>query len=167
MTAEQTIRLASHADLPAIVEIYNHAVEDRNATGDLEPRTLADQEAWFAAHPPDAYPVYVHEREGVVRGWCSISAYRPGRRATADVGEVSYYVDREHRGQGVGTGLLAHALAHARRIGKRVLFAIVIEGNTGSLALLAKHGFRQWGFLPDVVDIEGVIKGHVYLGRGT
>lgn len=161
------IRLATHDDLPAIVTIYNEAVEDRNATGDLEPRTLADQEAWFAAHPEDAYPVYVDERDGTVLGWCSISAYRPGRRAMADVGEVSYYVGRDHRGQGVGTRLLVHALSDAARIAKRVLFAVVIEGNPGSLGLLAKHGFRQWGFLPDVVNIDGVIKGHVYLGRGV
>ncbi len=167
MTGHDRIRPAEHGDLPAIVGIYNQAVADRNATGDLEPRTLADQEAWFDAHPGETYPVYVDERDGTILGWCSISASRPGRRAMADVGEVSYYVDRDHRGQGIGTRLLAHALVDAGRIGKRVLFAIVMEGNVGSLGLLAKHGFRQWGFMPDVVNLDGVIKGHIYLGRGV
>jgi phosphinothricin acetyltransferase len=145
------VRLAVREDLPAIVAIYNQAVAERNAAGDLEPKRLEDQIAWYDAHPPETYPVFVCVRDGdaEVVGWSSVSAYRPGRQAMRDVGEVSHYVAREHRGQGVGSRLVDHTLRDCRRTGKRVLIAVVMERNAGSLALLTKHGFRQWGFLPE------------------
>jgi L-amino acid N-acyltransferase YncA len=42
-------RLATAGDLPAIVEIYNHAVRARSSTCDLEPVSVASRQAWFDA----------------------------------------------------------------------------------------------------------------------
>ena len=41
------IRIASASDLPAIVAIYNQAVEQRFATADLRPVTVDQRRAWF------------------------------------------------------------------------------------------------------------------------
>jgi phosphinothricin acetyltransferase len=157
--------LARREHLPAVAAIYNQAVAERWATADLDLKPERHFEDWWLAHPPDAYPVYVGEEDGRVLGWCSVSAYRPGRAALRGVAEVSVYVDAGQRGRGVGAALLRHALSDAPRIGKRILFAIVIDGNEASLALLRRHGFERWGFLPDVVDVDGVLRGQVYLGR--
>ncbi len=46
------VRLASPEDLPAIVDIYNEAVDDRFATADLRPVTVSDRKPWFDAHDP-------------------------------------------------------------------------------------------------------------------
>jgi phosphinothricin acetyltransferase len=45
-----TIRPATLADLPGILEIYNEAVLKTTATYDYEPRTLEHRVAWFEDH---------------------------------------------------------------------------------------------------------------------
>jgi phosphinothricin acetyltransferase len=51
-------RLATAGDLPAIVEIYNHAVRARSSTCDLEPVSVASRQAWFDAARPDRHPIF-------------------------------------------------------------------------------------------------------------
>ena len=160
-----TIRLASAADLPTVVAIYNEAVAERYATADLSAVTLNQRVAWFREHDPPRYPVYVLEEQGVIRGWCSLSAYRPGRAALLGTAEISYYVASAARGQGVGTALVRHAVNEAPGLGKRVLFGILLERNTASIRLMTRCGFELWGRLPDVALMNGDLVSHVYYGR--
>jgi phosphinothricin acetyltransferase len=159
------IRVATRADLPAIVDIYNEAVADRFATADLAPVTVDRQAAWFQDHDATSFPVYVLERGGVLHGWCSLSAYRARRAALLGTAEISYYVRADSRGRGVGTALVRHAVGQAPRLGKRVLFAILLERNLASIRLMTRCGFELWGRLPDVALIDGVLVSHVYYGR--
>jgi phosphinothricin acetyltransferase len=159
------IRLASPDDLPRIVAIYNEAVEHRFATADLKPVTVEQRVAWFGEHDHSTFPIYVLELEGSVRGWCSLSPYRPGREALLGTAELSYYVCYDFHGQGIGSALVQHALAEAPRLGKRVLFAILLEWNEPSVRLLNKFGFEMWGRLPDVALVDGELVSHLYYGR--
>ncbi len=159
------VRLAAAADLPAIDAIYNQAVAQHFLTADLQPIGAQRRGEWFEAHNVERYPVYVYEEEGRVLGWLSLSAYRPGREALQDVAEVSYYVDEAHRGEGIGSRLMEYALAESRRMKKRVLFAVIIEGNAASVALLKKFGFEQWGCLPQVIACYGEVRGQIYFGK--
>jgi len=154
-----TVRPATIADLPAIVEIYNHAVADRFATADTSPVTVDQRRPWFEAHDD------VLEYEGSVGAWYSLSPYRSGRAAVRRTAELSYYVGAESRGRGFGTALVEHAMAEARRLGKRVLFCIILERNEASVGLMRKCGFELWGRLPDVASIDGELVSHVYYGR--
>lgn len=43
------IRRAEQADLPALLDLYNHYVVHTPATFDIEPRTLAQRREWFAS----------------------------------------------------------------------------------------------------------------------
>jgi L-amino acid N-acyltransferase YncA len=168
MTAPMvTIRAATITDLPAIVAIYNEAVAQRFATADLDPVTIADRSQWFHDHDPASYPIFVAEREGTVAGWCSLSAHRPGRAALRRTAEISYYVRAADRGRGVATALVQHAIDQAPRLGKHVLFGILLERNDASIRLLKKCGFELWGRLPDVALIEGELVSHVYYGRSV
>jgi len=54
--------------------------------------TLDQRLEWFRAHDPSTYPMYVLQDGNAVRGWCSLSAYRPGRDAFSGTAEISYYV---------------------------------------------------------------------------
>jgi L-amino acid N-acyltransferase YncA len=159
------IRAATIDDLSSIVAIYNEAVEQRFATADLEPVTVEQRVAWFHEHDPASLPIYVAERERKPVGWCSLSAYRPGRAALRRTAEISYYVSAAARGRGVGTALVQHAIDQAPRLGKHVLFGILLEKNTVSVGLLKKCGFELWGRLPDAALIDGELVSHVYYGR--
>ncbi len=159
------IRLARIQDLERIVAIYNQAVPHKNATADLLPVQTEQRKGWFSEHNPESFPIYVMEEDGRVAGWCSLSPYRGGRLALKDTAEVTFYVDYAVHGRGVGKALLKHALEDCARIGKRVLFAIVLEKNKKSIHLLEKAGFEKWGTLPDVADFDGELCAHVYMGK--
>ena len=100
-------------------------------------------------------------------GWCSLSAYRPGRAAFGRTAEISYYVGGAVRRRGVGTALVRHAVEQAPRVGKHVLFGILLERNAPSIRLLTKFGFELWGRLPDAALIDGELVSHVYYGRSV
>lgn len=158
------IRLATSADLPRIVEIYNQAIAAHNATADTVPFTVEQRLDWFNMHTPDFYPIYVAEEEGQVTGWLAVSPYR-GRPALEHTAEVSYYVDYAHHKKGIGSALLAHAIVEAPRISKHVFIAILLEWNVASMRLLEKYGFDRWGYLPDVAEFYGKSCGQFYYGR--
>jgi len=159
------IRLAQMDDLPAIVDIYNQAIPSKQSTGDRQPVRVADRMTWFREHRPDEHPIFVAEVEGQVAGWCSLSAYRPGRAALRFTAEISYYIALANHRQGIGTALIEHALAACSALQIRHLFAIVLESNEASLKLLEKMGFEKWGYLPGVADFDGKEVGHLYYGR--
>lgn len=158
------IRTANHTDWPRVIEIYNHAVLDGHSTADLTPVTVDDRRTWLEQHN-DRYPIRLAQTNGLVIGWCSLSPYRPGREALSGVAEISYYIAREFRGQGVADKLMADAFCHAESKGFRSLIAILLEINRASLKLLRKHGFRKWGELPGVADLGDCVCGQYIYGR--
>ena len=160
-----TIRTATLDELVAIVAIYNEAVAARFASAVLDPVTVSERPAWFREPDREGLPIYVAEREDKVEGWCSLSAYRPGRAALRRTAEISYYNRSAARRTGVATALVQHAIGEAPRLGKQVLFGILLERNTASISLLKKSGFELWGRLPDVASIDGELVSHVYYGR--
>ncbi len=158
------IRPARTDDLPAIVAIYNQAIETKRSTADMEPVRIEDREAWFREHTPGMHPIFVADVDGETAGWCSLSAYRPGRAALRHTAEISYYVDEAHTRRGIATALVRHAVAACPELRIRNLFAIVLEHNAPSIRILEKAGFRQWGFLPRVADFDGEECGQYYFG---
>ena len=159
------VLLAQPKDLPAIVEIYNQSIPSRQSTGDLQPVRPEDRLAWFEEHRPEKYPIFVAAVDGAVAGWCSLSAYRPGRAAFRFTAEISYYIASAYHRHGIGTALIEYTLAACSALEIRHLFAIVLENNAASLRLLEKMGFERWGYLPSVADFEGSEVGHLYYGR--
>lgn len=159
------IRLAQIDDLPAIVDIYNQSISSKQSTGDTEPVRVEDRVTWFREHRPDELPIFVAEVEGGVAGWCSLSAYRPGRAALRFTREISYYIASAYHRKGIGTALIEHTMAACPALQIRHLFAIVLETNTASIELLKKMGFERWGYLPRVADFDGNEVGHLYFGR--
>lgn len=159
------IRIAQIDDLTGIVEIYNQAILSKQSTGDTQLLHVRDRMTWFEEHQAEKHPIFVSEVDGQVVGWCSLSAYRPGRAAFRFTAEISYYIDFAHHRQGIGMALIKHALAACPALQIKHLVAIVLEVNQASLRLLEKIGFEQWGYLPGVADFDGRDVGHLYYGR--
>lgn len=159
------IRIATLADLPAIVDIYNQAVSTQRSTANTTPVTVDQRQAWFREHEPGSHPIFAAEIDEKVVGWCSLSVYRPGRRALRFTAEMSYYVDSALHGRGVGGALVNHALQACPALGIKNLVAVVIDRNEASQRLLEKAGFERWGFLPRVLDFDGQECGEFYYGK--
>jgi len=159
------IQIAKLDDLAAIVAIYNEAVQLRYATADTEPVSVESRQRWFAEHDPKTYPIYTYTKGGEILGWCSISPYRPGRKALRFTAEISYYVTKKAQRQGVASALITHAFVSCEQLRIKNLFAIVLECNPVSCALLEKMSFERWGFLPRVAEFDSKEYGHVYFGR--
>ncbi|MBB2973590.1 GNAT family N-acetyltransferase [Mesorhizobium sp. RMAD-H1] len=143
------IRHATEADLPAILAIYNDAVENTTAIWNETLVDLEDRRIWLKTRTTSGFPVLVAERDGKTMGYASYGAFRAfdGYRHTA---ELSVYVDKAARGSGVGRLLLTELIDEAKRRGIHVLIAGIEAGNAPSIGLHASLGFRETGRLPEV-----------------
>lgn len=159
------IRTAREKDLAAIDHIYNQAISAGFHTAHLSPLSSEQRMQWFLNHSKEEYPVYLFEEDDKVLGWASLSHYRKGREGLAEVAELSFYVDFDHHGEGIGSRLVDYCLKQAPGLNKRVLLAIIIEGNRASIGLLEKFGFERWGYLPEVIHHQEEKRGQVYMGK--
>ncbi|MBL7032649.1 MAG: N-acetyltransferase [Candidatus Delongbacteria bacterium] len=164
MPPDTSIRLARTADLPAILEILNQAITEETIAI-IDPVNLAERQQWFVQHTPATFPILVAEVQGKISGWCSLSAYRSGRRALGLVTEISYFVHRDQRRRGIATLLVERMLALAPGLGYETVVALLLDDNPGSIRLLERFGFVRWGLLPGIVDFNGRRVGHLYYGR--
>ena len=158
------ISLARQEDLPDINRIYNQAVRQRFCTAHLEAIDMETREKWFHAHDPGRFPVFVAVDENKITGWVSLGAYREDRQALAHVAEVSYYVDENERGKGIGSSLMDHAIKSAPDYGFSILIAILLNRNPASIGLLNKFCFEEWGRMPGIARIDTLKADHLYYG---
>jgi L-amino acid N-acyltransferase YncA len=160
------IRLATTADLPAIVAIYNATIPTRTSTADLEPVSVVSRRPWLARHDPQRRPCWVLEEGGEVVAWLSFENYKE-RAAYSISAEVSVYVDAAHRRKGHARRLLTHALEQAAGLGLERLLATAFAHNTASVALFESAGFERWGLLPGITRLDGQAADIVILGRAV
>ena len=163
--ASFSIRLASNDDLPAIVEIYNQAIRAGNSTAHQRELLVQERESWFESFDPTSYPIYIAESREKTIAYGTLSPYRAGREALSSVAEISFYIDYDFHRQGIGSALMAHLVAEAKHLGKQHLLAILMDINQPSIGLLTRHGFIQWGYFPDIVNLKNQRCGHVIYGR--
>lgn len=159
-----THRHATREDLPAIVDIYNATIPSRMVTADLAPISVDSRIAWFEQHRPGFRPLWVAAKADCVAGWLSFSTFY-GRPAYDKTAEISVYVGDAYRHQGLGSYLLAQAVAHAPAIKVDRLIGFVFAHNKPSLDLFLKAGFQRWGELPGVTSLDGIERDVVILGR--
>jgi L-amino acid N-acyltransferase YncA len=158
------IRPVTYSDIDSVVEIYNQAIDARFQTAYMERLSVADRAGWFQEHVDTAYPMFVYEVNGRVAGWFCIASYRGGRAALRYTVEISYFIDKDHQHQGIGSQLVLHGINACRQLGYKTAIAIIIDRNTGSRKLMEKYGFEQWAYLPGVAEYDGEECDQVYYG---
>ena len=164
MKQNLNIRFAREDDLSAILDIFNQAIISRNACGFTEKVDLQERQDWFADHNENSHPIYIAELDDIVVGYGSLSPYRPGRKAMIKVAEVSFFLDFNHHKKGIGSFLLKHIMADCPRLGIDSLIAILLGTNDGSIYLLKKYGFEEWGRMPGIIKFEEKECDHLYYG---
>lgn len=128
------------ADWPAVAEIYREGIATGHAT--------------FAPAPPGTFEDFadgkimecgcVARNVGRVIGWATLAKVSD-RCVYAGVAEVSVYVAAAARGRGVGDALMRGLIARAEAAEVWTLQAGIFPENVASLALHARHSFREVG----------------------
>lgn len=144
------IRDAAETDMPAIREIYAHHVTTGGGSFEYDPPDLAEMIRRRAAVVDAGYPYIVAEDAGRILGYAYAGAYRP-RRAYRYTVEDSVYVAADAHRRGVGRKLLAELIRRCTEAGYRQMIAVIGDsGNSGSISLHRKMGFREVGTIRNV-----------------
>jgi phosphinothricin acetyltransferase len=160
-----TLRDATAADLPAIVDIYNSTIAGRMVTADLEPVTVASRRPWFDAHQSPTRPLWVLcDERGTVAAWLSFDTFYP-RAAYDGTAMIALYVAPTHRRLGLGRSLLLSAVERAPSLGLHTLLGYIFGHNEPSLRLFEAHEFVRWAHLPRVAVLDGVARDLIIVGR--
>lgn len=144
------IRKPTRQDIPALLDIYNHEVENGVATLDLNKKTLKDWEKWYDNHNIGNHPLIVAEINGEIAGYSTLSAYR-AKEAYKSTVELSVYVSLKHRKMGVGAALMKEILRLAREDSSiHTVVSVITSGNKASQKLHKKFGFEFCGTIKEV-----------------
>jgi phosphinothricin acetyltransferase len=144
------IRPATEADLPAITEIYDHAVRYGTATFELIAPDLAEMTRRFRALQEGGFPYLVATVEGEVAGYAYAGPYRP-RPAYRFTVENSIYLRPAIHRRGIGLLLMQRLLSECEARGHRQMIAVIGDSaNAGSVGLHTRCGFDMIGTHPNV-----------------
>jgi L-amino acid N-acyltransferase YncA len=150
MSDQPAVRRCTRADLPEVCAIYALEVREGTASFELEPPSLTEITARFAAIEGAGLPYLVAERDRRIAGYAYASPYRP-RPAYRYTVEDSVYVARWARRQGVGQALLEAVIERASGLGMRQMVAIIGDSaHRASIELHARAGFHAVGTLENV-----------------
>ena len=187
------VQRAEMADLAEILAIYNQSVAGKQATANLTPVSMAERLEWFNEHINNVNrPIYVVKAINIdtrdiatqnvgqaiiqnnkqmniassVVAWGSFSDLyaRPAYHISS---EISIYLHQDYQGQGLGGLLTRWLMSQAPSLNIRNVVALIFAHNQPSLSLFTKLGFTQWGFMPQVCDMEGFIADVVMLGKAV
>ena len=144
------IRPTVEADLPAITEIYQHAVLHGTATFELIPPDLAEMTRRYRALREGGYPYFVATLDGEVAGYAYAGAYRP-RPAYRFTVENSIYLKPAIHRRGIGLRLLHRLIEECERRGYRQMIAVIGDSaHAGSIGAHTACGFQMIGTHPNV-----------------
>lgn len=136
---------------------------DGLATDEASFETAApDWTEWDRAHLPGPRLAAVRSEEIV--GWVALSPVSR-RSCYSGVGEVSIYVAREARGQGVGKVLLGAAVRASEAAGIWTLQAVIFPTNLQSIRLHEACGFRVVGRRERIARREGTWRDTLLMER--
>ena len=121
-----SVRDATEADLPAIVDIYNQSIPAGRSTADTQPICVEERRTWFAQFSPEKRPIWVAERGQQIIGCIYITSFYGGRPAYDKTAEVSLYLANDVQGQGIGTDLMQRMIDACPRLGVTTLIGMQI-----------------------------------------
>jgi len=143
------IRQAKLSDLEATLEIYNYEVLNTTSNMDLEPKTIEQWKKWFHEHNKGNHPLYVVDIDGTVAGYVSLSQFRT-KDAYKSTVELSIYVSKDFRRQGLASAMMAFVLTEARKNPAiHTIVSVITGGNEASARLHKKFGFSYSGTIKD------------------
>ncbi len=142
------IRKVRDQDDEAIIKIFNYYVENSFAAYPDSPVPLQAFALLKSQVKNDGF--YVAETdEGMVVGFALLKHFIP-MKSFSHSAEVSYFLDKAHTGNGLGSALLSTLEENAMSIGVKTLLASISSKNEQSIRFHEKHGFKLCGKLQNV-----------------
>lgn len=161
MNATSTVQIDTMqaADWLQVSQIYAEGIASRIATFETK---MPDWDYWDRGHLDVCR--LVAKLDDTVVGWAALSGVS-SRCVYAGVAEVSIYIGENARGQGVGKRLLINLVTESEKAGFWTLQAGVLGGNSASVALHEKCGFRIVGVREKLAKLDGRWQDVVLLER--
>ena len=148
--AEISIRRAEQADLPALLDIYNHYVVNTPVTFDVEPRTLAQRQEWFDGFGASGrYQCFVAVRDDRPIGWACSAKFKEKAAYDTSV-ETSVYLAPSEVGKGIGKQLYGALFEHVSGEDIHRAYGGITMPNDASVALHRSLGFEHIGTYPEI-----------------
>jgi phosphinothricin acetyltransferase len=148
--SEIPIRRAERADLPALLDIYNHYVIHTPVNFDIEPRTLAQREEWFAQFSRSGkFQCFVAQENGKAIGYACSTSFKE-KAAYATTIEASIYCAPDRGGQGIGRRLYATLFEALKGEDIHRVFGGITLPNAASVRVHETAGFRHIGTYAEV-----------------
>ena len=141
------IRLATQADIPAILDIYGPYILNTAISFEYSVPTLEEFTLRFRSITAQ-FPWLVWEEKGKVLGY-AYGSLPFGREAYRWCASGSIYLAPEAQGKGIGRKLYNALEAVLTAQGYRKIYAIITSDNPGSLRFHEKLGYRFVGEFPD------------------
>lgn len=135
------IRPVTLSDAEAIVEIYNHFINETTVTFETEPITSEEMERRIKEISA-RFPYFVYEKDGKILGYCYAHLWKE-RAAYSKTLETTIYLHKDATHQGIGSLMVRHLIDLCRVQGYHALIACITEGNEASVRMHEQLGFRQ------------------------
>ena len=137
---ELFIRTMAEQDWTDVAEIYRQGIATGKATFQSE---IPEYKDWNASHLPVCR--FVTEVDGKIAGWVALSGVS-SRCVYRGVAEVSIYIGKDFRGNGVGQKLFNYLIEESEKAEIWMLQSGIMEDNLASIHLHEKCGFRKVGY---------------------
>jgi phosphinothricin acetyltransferase len=159
IAASYTIDEMHPTDGDQVLAIYHEGIATGDATFETE---TPPWDQWDKTHLQHSRLV---ARAGPhILGWAALSPVSD-RCAYGGVAEISVYVSRAARGQGVGSRLLTVIIGTSERAGIWTLQAGIFPENHASITIHLRAGFREVGRRERLGKLKGAWRDVVMLER--
>ena len=159
------IRIATEADIPAMLAIYGPYVENTAYSFEYTVPTTEEFTHRFREYTRQL-PWLVWEEGGQVLGY-AYGSLPFTRSAYAWCGEVSIYLAPQIHGKGIGRKLYAVLEEIMWRQGYRVIYSLITTENEGSRIFHEKLGYTQTAVFPNCGFKFGRWLGIVWMEKRT
>ena len=148
--SDVSIRHCGPGDYGTIVDIYNHYIEQSNATFDIHPYSVGERAPWFSQFgATGSRQLLVAEKDRMVLGYCCSTPFK--ERAAYDISvETTVYLAADATGRGTGRQLYERLLQNLCGIGLHGAYAGIALPNEASVRLHEALGFRKVGHYEEV-----------------
>ncbi len=126
--------------------------------------SVEDKREWFDAHS-SSHPILVKEYHGRIIAWISLQPFYANLYAYRFSARINIYIDKNFQGKKLGQQFLSEAIEEARSLGIKTVLALIFADNPASLKLFKKIGFKEWGNLNRIANVDGEDKDLLVLGQ--